>query len=107
MSQIVKIQINADINDVTDITSATFDQTLSQIESLRKTIVSTKSALYRADINQEQDRETLKRSIQQLEQTKTLINKIDMRISDVVSITSGLLSVFDKQQNNTADVVEE
>jgi uncharacterized protein YciW len=106
MSQIVKIQINADINDVADITSATFQQTLHQIDSLRKIIVDAKTQLSRSDIFDPEDRAILKKTITQLEDTKSLINKIDMRISDVLSITSGLVSVFEKEEATNVEPTE-
>lgn len=101
MEQMVKIQINSDITDVTGITAITLQQTLSQLEDVRKFILQVKLQLTDADITDEKDREKLKKTLDLLDKTKVLLNKVDMRLADVASITSGLVSVFDKETQVT------
>lgn len=96
MSQIVKIQINADISDVADITSGTMDQVMSNLEQLRKLVLQVKKTLSDTDIMNESDRQKLKDSLPLLDDAKMLLNKIDLRLGDVASISSGLVSVFEK-----------
>lgn len=96
MSQIVKIQINADISDVADITSGTMDQVMSNLEQLRKLVLQVKKTLSDTDIMNESDRQKLKHSLPLLDDAKMLLNKIDLRLGDVASISSGLVSVFEK-----------
>lgn len=96
MSQIVKIQINADISDVADITAGTMDQVMSNLEQLRKLVLEVKKTLSDTDIMKESDRQKLKHSLPLLDDAKMLLNKIDLRLGDVASISSGLVSVFEK-----------
>jgi len=96
MSQIVKIQINADISDVADITAGTMDQVMSNLEQLRKLVLEVKKTLSDTDITKESDRQKLKHSLPLLDDAKMLLNKIDLRLGDVASISSGLVSVFEK-----------
>lgn len=96
MSQIVKIQINADISDVADITAGTMDQVMSNLEQLRKLVLQVKKTLSDTDIMNEGDRQKLKHSLPLLDDAKMLLNKIDLRLGDVASISSGLVSVFEK-----------
>jgi hypothetical protein len=96
MSQIVKIQINSDISDVADITAATMDQVVSNLEQLRKLVLMVKKTLSDTDVFNESDRQNLKHSLPLLDDAKMLLNKIDMRLGDVASISSGLVSVFEK-----------
>lgn len=96
MSQIVKIQINSDIGDVADITAGTMDQVMSNLEQLRKLVLMVKKTLSDTDVFNESDRQKLKHSLPLLDDAKMLLNKIDMRLGDVASISSGLVSVFEK-----------
>jgi hypothetical protein len=96
MSQIVKIQINSDIGDVADITAGTMDQVVSNLEQLRKLVLMVKKTLSDTDIFNESDRQKLKHSLPLLDDAKMLLNKIDMRLGDVASISSGLVSVFER-----------
>jgi hypothetical protein len=96
MSQIVKIQINSDIGDVADITAGTMDQVVSNLEQLRKLVLMVKKTLSDTDVFNESDRQKLKHSLPLLDDAKMLLNKIDMRLGDVSSISSGLLSVFER-----------
>lgn len=109
MSQIVKIQINADISDVADITAGTMDQVMSNLEQLRKLVLQVKKTLSDTDILNESDRQQLKKSLPLLDDAKMLLNKIDLRLGDVASISSGLVSVFENttQQQNSATKQEE
>lgn len=96
MSQIVKIQINADISDVADITAGTMDQVMSNLEQVRKLVLMIKKTLSDTDVFNESDRQKLKHSLPLLDDAKMLLNKIDMRLDDVASISSGLVSVFER-----------
>jgi hypothetical protein len=96
MSQIVKIQINADISDVADITAGTMDQVMSNLEQVRKLVLMIKKTLSDTDVFNESDRQKLKHSLPLLDDAKMLLNKIDMRLGDVASISSGLVSVFER-----------
>jgi hypothetical protein len=96
MSQIVKIQINADISDVADITAGTMDQVVSNLEQVRKLVLMIKKTLSDTDVFNESDRQKLKHSLPLLDDAKMLLNKIDMRLGDVASISSGLVSVFER-----------
>jgi hypothetical protein len=104
MNQIVKIQMNAQITDVPEITAGTMEQVIGQIEQLKRVVVQLKKQLTETDILSQQDREQLKQTLPQLDLAKELLNKIDMRLGDVASITSGLVSVFEPQQKE-AEIV--
>jgi len=101
MSQIVKIQINADINDVADITAGTMGQVLSNLEQVKKLVLFIKKTLSETNIMDDDDRQKLKHSLPLLDDTKMLLNKIDLRLGDVASISSGLLSVFERPLEKT------
>ena len=101
MDQIVKIQINADLNDVADITAGTMDQVLSNLEQVRKLVIVIKKTLSETNIMDDGDRQKLKHSLPLLDNTKILLNKIDLRLGDVASISSGLLSVFERPLEKT------
>jgi len=96
MNQIVKMQMNADINDVAGITAGTMDQALSYLDQVRKLVLMVKKTLSETDVFNESDRQNLKHSLPLLDDAKMLLNKIDMRLGDVASISSGLVSVFEK-----------
>jgi len=101
MDQIVKIQINADINDVANITAGTMDQVLSNLEQVKKLVLLIKKTLSETNIMDDGDRQKLKHSLPLLDDTKMLLNKIDLRLGDVASISSGLLSVFERPLEKT------
>lgn len=106
MNQVVKIQMNADITDVTELTAGTMEQVVGQVEQLKRVVVQVKKQLTETDILSEQDREQLKQILPQLDVAKELLNKIDMRLGDVASITSGLVSVFEPKQKEP-EIVED
>jgi hypothetical protein len=106
MNQIVKIQMNADITDVTELTALTMEQVTFQVEELRKVVVKLKSQLRETDILSQQDREQLKQTLPQLDAAKELLSKIDMRLGDIASITSGLVSVFEPKQKEPEIVAD-
>lgn len=109
MSQIVKIQMNADINDVASITAVTMDQVLSNLDQAGRFVLMVKKTLSETDIMSESDRQELKNSLSLLDDVKMLLNKIDLRLEDVASISSGLVSVFERpiQANNQSEEISE
>ena len=107
MSQIVKIQINSDIGDVADITAGTMDQVMSNLEQLRKLVLQVKKTLSDTDIMNESDRQKLKDSLPLLDDAKMLLNKIDLRLGDVASISSGLVSVDTQSEEVEFQQIEE
>lgn len=96
MSQKVKLQMSSDIEDVTKLSSVTLTEALANVTRLSGVITDTKNRLWSCDISLEEDRKNLTDILSSLDDARLLLSKIDMRISDVASIISGLSSIFEQ-----------
>lgn len=99
MNQIVKLQISSNLEDVPRISSITLEEALLNISFLQEKILSVKKNLKNIDLNEEEDRELLKKSFDELNETNFLLSKIDIRVGDVASIIGGLISIFENKQS--------
>ena len=99
MNQIVKLQISSNLEDVPRISSITLEEALLNINFLQEKILSVKKNLKNIDLNEEEDRELLKKSFDELNETNFLLSKIDIRVGDVASIIGGLISIFENKQS--------
>lgn len=96
MSQKVKLQMSADIEDITKLSSATLTEALANVTRLSGIISDAKNRLWSCDISSEEDRKNLTDILSNLDDVRLLLSKIDMRIGDVASIISGLSSIFEQ-----------
>lgn len=98
MNQIVKLQISSNLEDVPRISSITLEEALMNINLLQDKINTVKKNLRNINLNEEEDREFLKKSFDELNETNFLLSKIDIRIGDVASIIGGLISIFENKE---------
>lgn len=109
MEQKVKLQVYSDIEDVTKLSSITLEEAILNISLLQTKIVQIKRQLYGIDITDENSRKELKNILVEMDLSRILLSKIDMRMGDVASIIGGLYSVFDgkieqKEENKDDNV---
>lgn len=100
MTQKVKLQISSDIEDVTKISSITLEEALLNISLLQVKVNQIKRQLHSLDIGDEVHRNELKVILSEMDSTRVLLSKIDMRLGDVASIVSGLNSIFEPSQES-------
>lgn len=98
MNQKVKLQISSDIEDVAKISSITLEEALMNISLLQVKITQIKRQLHGLDISDEVHRNELKSLLNEMDSSRILLTKIDMRIGDVASIVGGLNSILQPKQ---------
>lgn len=98
MNQKVKLQISSDIEDVTKICAITLEEALMNISLLQVKVTQIKRQLHGIDISDTEHQPLLKVSFDELNDTNSLLSKIDTRIGDVASIVGGLNSLFEKKE---------
>jgi len=106
MDKIVKIQINAHIDDVLKISAATMEQTTDHLESLRRIVARVKTQLNITSIAKQEDRKTLQSMLEDIDEARRLLSKIDIRLSDVSEVSAGLISVFEDKSNVQEEIVK-
>jgi hypothetical protein len=107
MEQKVKLQFSSDLEDVTRISSFTLEDAISNISLLQELVLDIKKNLSRIDISSEEDRETLKVLLSRFDSARVLLSKIDMRLGDVSSVTSGLKSIFEPRQEEEKEAKDD
>lgn len=107
MEQKVKLQMSCDLEDVTKFSSITLEDALSNVSLLINLISDIKKNLARLNIENPEDRENLKVLLSHLDGARLLLSKIDMRLGDVASITSGLNSIFEPKQEEQKEVKDD
>jgi ABC-type transporter Mla subunit MlaD len=96
MDKIVKIQINAHIADVMKISAATMEQTTDHLENLRRIVARVKTHLHTTNVLIQEDRIAIGKILEDIDEARRLLSKIDIRLSDVSEVSAGLISVFEK-----------
>lgn len=109
MEQKVKIQLSADLEDVTKLSSLTLDDALENLQILQSLVNQIKKELRNVDILDEAQRDRLKQILLELDNSRLFLIKVDMRLGDVASVVNGLDSHFknpkDLQKAETDDSV--
>jgi hypothetical protein len=106
MDQKVKLQFSSDLEDVTKISSITLEEALLNIADLQRKVIDIKATLKTVNVLQPEQREKLKSLLLELDSTRILMSKIDMRVGDVASIVGGLSSFFDKNVSEQKEEID-
>ena len=90
MNQKVKLQISSDLEDVTRVSSFLLEEGLVDVSKLTAFINIAKSDLMSLELNNQEALLKLKTTLQILNSSRVLMNKIDNRLADIAGVLDGL-----------------
>lgn len=104
MNQKVKLQVSADLEDVSNLCANTLEEAVLNVEKLHSRISKAKQTLTETPWN---DLDSLNEVLDIFDSCRTILSKIDTRLGDSSSIIYGLIDILSQKNPESKEEVKD